>query len=162
MSVNTIKIGLDFHGVITKHPEYFSRLTHCAVAEGIEIHIITGGPEKVVADYLQEHDIVYTSLFAILDFYDAKNVVKHFANGEFKVPDKLWNSSKAEYCMAHGINIHIDDSTQYAKWFTTPFCHYDAEAKKCQIGSCVTIDFNKEPENALLQIKSMLKELQFY
>lgn len=162
MKKDIIKIGLDFHGVITKHPAFFSEFTNKALNNGFEIHIITGGPQKVVADYLAEYNIVYTELFAILDFYDAQHVVKHFANGEFKVPDKLWNSTKAEYCIARGINIHIDDSTQYAKWFTTPFCHYDAEQQKCQIGSCVTIDFNKNAADALEQIRKMVGELQFY
>lgn len=162
MKPDVIKIGLDFHGVITKRPEYFAVFTKEALQQGIEIHIITGGPEKFVADYLNEHDIAYSKLFAILDFYDAQHVVRHFANGEFKVPDKMWNSTKAEYCITKGINIHIDDSTQYAKWFTTPFCHYDADTKKCQIGSCVTIDFNEDAKTALSQIKKMLKELQFY
>lgn len=73
--LNDIKIGLDFHGVITKHPEYFSEFCRCALSRGYEIHIITGGPQKVVEEYLRKHQILYTVIFAILDFYDAKGDV---------------------------------------------------------------------------------------
>lgn len=157
-----IKIGLDFHGVITDRPEYFSAFSKAVKERGYELHIITGGPRKTVEDYLKSHNIYYTVVFAILDFYDAQGEVKYFSNGEFKVPDKLWNSAKAEYCLSQGINIHIDDGTQYEKWFTTPFCHYEAETNTCRIGDCVTIDLSKDADNVLCQIEEMLKTTQFY
>ena len=82
-----IRIGLDFHGVVDKYPEYFSRFTHIAKQMGIEIYIITGGPKKVVDRFLQDHKIVYKELFAILDYYDAQGMVEYYKNGEYKVPD---------------------------------------------------------------------------
>ncbi len=160
--LNDIKIGLDFHGVITKHPEYFSEFCRCALSRGYEIHIITGGPQKVVEEYLRKHQILYTVIFAILDFYDAKGDVDFFDNGEFKVPDQLWNSAKAEYCITKGINMHIDDSTQYAKWFTTPFCHYDAQTRKCLTSENIEIDFSQAADVALNQIADIVKRLQFF
>lgn len=162
MRKNQIKIGLDFHGVITKHPQYFSKFSQAVKEHGYELHVITGGPREAVEDYLQKHHIFYTTVFAILDFYDAKGEVEHFSNGEFKVPKQLWDSAKAEYCITKGINIHIDDSSQYAKWFTTPFCHYDALTQKCRIGDCVTIDFSGDVNEVLHQIDEMIKNTQFF
>lgn len=162
MIKDRIKIGLDFHGVITKHPKYFSQFCQKAMQFGYEIHIITGGPKKVVEDYLNRHHIPFSNVFAILDFYDAQGEVEYFENGEFKVNEQLWNSAKAEYCIAKGINMHIDDSNQYAKWFTTPFCHYDAKTKKCLTSENICIDFNKDVEIALLQITEVVKTLQFF
>lgn len=157
-----LKIGLDFHGVITKHPKYFSAFSQAVKERGYELHVITGGPRQAVENYLKRHKIFYSTVFAILDFYDAQGEVEHFSNGEFKVPEKLWNSAKAEYCIAKGINIHIDDSNQYAKWFTTPFCHYDSKTQKCRIGDCITIDFDKEVNEVLEQIDEMVKTVQFF
>ena len=66
--VSRIKIGLDFHGVITDNPTYFSKFTQEAITRGYEIHIITGGPADVVKVMLDEWKINYTTIFAILDF----------------------------------------------------------------------------------------------
>lgn len=151
----TIRIGLDFHGVVDKYPEYFKDFTHKAKEKGIEIYIITGGPERVVAEYLRNYGICYKEIFAILDFYDAQGQVEYFPNGEFKVPADLWNTAKGEYCARHKIDIHIDDSHEYADWFSTPFCFYDADNKKCTIGNTISIDFSKEPEETLSEICSV-------
>lgn len=156
------KIGLDFHGVITKHPKYFSQFCQKAMQIGYEIHIITGGPKNVVEGYLKQHNISFTTVFAILDFYDAQGEVEYFENGEFKVNEQLWNSAKAEYCITTGVNMHIDDSTQYAKWFTTPFCHYDAKTQKCLTSDNVMIDFSKDVDVTLLQISEVVKTLQYF
>ena len=67
-----VKIGLDFHGVITDRPEFFSAFSKAVKERGYELHIITGGPRKTVEDYLNSHNIFYTAVFAILDFYDAQ------------------------------------------------------------------------------------------
>lgn len=152
-----IKIGLDFHGVITSHPQYFSKFCSQAIEKGYEIHIITGGPQKVVEDYLHQNNIPYTTIFAVLDFYDAQGQVKYFENGEFKIPEELWDSAKAEYSQKQQINIHIDDSKQYAKWFTTPYCFYDAKAQKCITVENTEIDFSQTPDAVLQRIESIIK-----
>lgn len=162
MRKNKLKIGLDFHGVISKRPDFFSRLSQAACQRGYEVHIITGGPSKIVESFLKEHKIFFNEIFAIYDYYDAQGEVEYFSNGEFKVPDKLWNSAKAEYCTTRGINIHIDDSRQYAKWFTTPFCRYNDKSQNCHLGEGITIDFSKSAEDALNQIDEMIKTTQFF
>ena len=147
-----IKIGLDFHGVVDKYPDYFAKFTQQAVAQGIEIYIITGGPKAVVENYLQEHRIQYTELFAILDYYDAQGQVEYFPNGEFKIPSKLWNTAKGEYCAKHKITLHIDDSTEYGYWFSTPYCVYDSASRQCLAQNGLKIDFSQAPEIALASI----------
>ena len=89
-----IKIGLDFHGVITDNPDFFCAFTAEAVRRGYEVHIITGGPAEVVRRLLDDWHISYTTIFAILDFYEHLGKVKYFSNGEFKVKDALWNTAK--------------------------------------------------------------------
>ena len=109
-----IKIGLDFHGVITDNPDFFCAFT-----------------AEAVRRLLDDWHISYTTIFAILDFYEHLGKVKYFSNGEFKVKDALWNTAKARYCQENRIDFHIDDSQTYAKWFSTPFCCYNQAGKEC-------------------------------
>lgn len=155
MNKKIIKIGLDFHGIIDKYPQYFAKFSQIAKEQGIKIYVITGGPYEVVQSYLKEHHIYYDEIFAILDFYEAKGAVEHFPNGEYKVPEDLWNKAKGEYCQKHGINIHIDDSQEYKEWFTTPFCIFDKENKQCSITNNLGVDFSQTPEEAIKQIQKI-------
>ncbi len=157
-----LKIGLDFHGVINRHPEFFSGFCNEALRRGHEIHILTGGPENVVSEMLRQYKVPYSKLFAILDFYEQTGKVTHYANGEFKVEDKLWNRAKAEYCLANGINLHIDDSSLYGVWFQTPFCRYDGERSECVMPSSYKIDLRTSPSLALDQIEELLKTTQYF
>lgn len=162
MPHQSIKIGLDFHGVINKRPNFFARFCTEALRRGHEIHIITGGPRHRVKQMLEKMGVKYTRLFAILDYYDARGEVTYFENGEYKVPDKLWDTAKAEYCSIHGINMHIDDSSAYVKWFQTPYCHYENDKQICHTENDFTIDFSASPLKAVAQIENIVSHLQFY
>ena len=48
-----LKIGLDYHGVVNVRPEYFAAFAREAFRRGHEVHIITGGPYKVVEEQLK-------------------------------------------------------------------------------------------------------------
>ena len=157
MIVKGIKIGIDFHGVITKQPEFFSKLTKLAFNAGCEIHIITGGPRRLVKEYLEEHKISYSKIFAILDFYAALDKVEYFENGEFKVSDKLWDTAKAKYCLLHNISLHIDDSHRYIRWFQTPFCHYEEKKQCCITQNKMIINFSGTPAEAFREMQQIIE-----
>ncbi len=157
-----LKIGLDYHGVVNVRPEYFAAFAREALRRGHEVHIITGGPYKVVEEQLKKQHIVYTRIFAILDYYDARGEVTYFENGEYHIPDKLWDSAKAEYCSAEGINMHIDDSREYIKWFTTPYCHYENSGEECITENGRRVDFNTPPAEALDRIEQIVSSVQYY
>ncbi len=144
-----IKIGLDYHGVINMHPEYFSAFAQEALARGAEIHIITGGSEQEVASNLKNWNIPYSKIFSIPDYYKAKGKVIYFSDGAYKIPDDLWDKAKAEYCNLEGINMHIDDSQEYIKWFTTPYCRYDGKNPQCITEDGHIIDFSAPPSEVL-------------
>lgn len=156
---NRLKIGVDFHGVITANPNFFSTFTQEAVSRGWEIHVITGGPGQVVCKMLDDWKISYTTVFAILDFYAALNKVTYKKNNEFHIEDKLWNSAKALYCEENGINIHIDDSTIYKKWFSTPYCLYNAFDNKCRLDNGTEMDFSAGAAVALDEIGLTAKKV---
>ena len=151
-----LKIGLDYHGVITVHPEYFSKFAKDVLARKGEIHIITGGTKKEVVAQLKDWNIPFSKIFSIPDYYKAKGEIIYFDNGEYKIPDDLWDKAKAEYCNLEGINMHIDDSKEYVKWFTTPYCRYDGTNPQCVTEDGHIIDFNAPPSKVLNDIEQII------
>lgn len=123
-----MKLGLDLHGVMTDTPEFYLDLCWCLSSCGWEIHIITGGSIekalKELGDLGFQKGTHYSHLFSVLDYHLEKGtritgwhpVMK---NPEF--PDTEWDRTKADYCREHNIGLHLDDSTIYEGYFTTPF-----------------------------------------
>lgn len=123
-----MKIGLDLHGVITDHPEYFKQMVSALIMYGWEVHVITGGSKEKATEELNRLGFIidesYTHLFSVLDYHLEKGtriVGWHpvLKNPEF--PDREWDRTKADYCRKKGIGLHLDDSALYEKDFTTPF-----------------------------------------
>lgn len=157
-----IKIGIDFHGVITAHPQFFKKFNQYAIAGGCQIYILSGGHCDDVKKQLDQQGILYTHIWSMLDYYDEKCKVTYLDDGSFKVDDKLWNTAKADYCHRHQIDFHIDDSNLYGEYFKTPYCQYDMNAQKCVADdtSQVVIDFNQDPEVVLKRIVEIICSLK--
>jgi len=145
-----MKIGIDYHGVITENPRFFARFTKAAIDKGIEIFVISGGLKKDVEAYLKEHNILYIGIFALLDYFKAKNMVTFYEDGSFFVANDVWNRAKANYCRQNGIDVHIDDSMLYGAYFQTPFCLYSGKKEECtMIKHQISVDFNQPAEKVL-------------
>ena len=155
-----LKIGLDFHGVINRHPSYFKDFTEAAVSRGHKIYIITGGPEAKIACFLQGWGIKYNEIFAIMDYYAKQGEVKFFLDGSFHVDDKLWNTAKAKFCKKYEIDIHIDDSDIYGQSFSTPYCHYDEQTGSCILNNKYKINLLQSPSESLKQMESILSKIE--
>lgn len=156
MTNSKLRIGIDFHGVITETPAFFRDFTALAFDRDYEIHIISGGPYLVERNFLDSWHIQYTRIFSLLDHFAARGQVEYFDNGNFKVPDALWNEAKAEYCLQNNISIQIDDTMSYGKNFSTPFCLYNKATASCEIGG-KTIKFNESPVDALNAIEDFVR-----
>jgi hypothetical protein len=112
------KVGLDFHGVLDKHTEFFSDLTKLLVANLWQVHIITGA--KLTTDFIARLDslgIDYTHLFSIVDYHESIGTQVNYDSSGPWIDTELWNKTKAEYCEKNGIDMHIDDSDVYGKYF---------------------------------------------
>lgn len=123
-----MKLGLDIHGVIDSKPEIFSFLSKSIIESGGEVHIITGGTwNEELKKLVEESGVVYTHSFSVYDYLKsigAKQMgIIRFSDGttKEKFDDDLWDSIKGEYCQRNGIDLHIDDTEIYSKYFTTPF-----------------------------------------
>ena len=127
-----MKLGLDIHGVADEGKKFFSELTSLLVANGHEVHVITGPrvTQKLVNE-LKDFGIVYTHLFSITDFHLEKGTkIEWDDKGNPHLDPYLWDRTKGDYCLQHQIDLHLDDSDSYAYFFKTPFARYLSKNKR--------------------------------
>ncbi|MBR1649069.1 MAG: hypothetical protein IJ689_05665 [Alphaproteobacteria bacterium] len=158
MNEKKLRLGIDFHGVITENPVFFRDFCDLALSLNYEVHIVSGGPCQVEKEFLKAWHICYTELFCLLDYFASRGQIEYFENGNFKVRDELWNEAKAQYCAKHRIDIQIDDTARYFQSFTTPFCLYDAKKHSGRLNGHL-IDFKQSPAQSLTTIEKILKEI---
>lgn len=127
-----MKIGLDIHGVIDENKKFFSELTQLLVANGHEIHVITGPRLTTrLVEELTEFGIAYTHLMSITDYLISKNTpIEWDDRGNPHVDHYTWDRVKADYCLEHRIDMHIDDSDAYNYFFKTPYARYYSKTKR--------------------------------
>lgn len=120
--INRIKMGFDIHGVIDKDPDFFATLISMLRMQGHEVHIITG---RELCDELVNRlsglGITYDQLFSITSYHKTKGTYIAYKNGDPTQPliaPPLWDVTKADYSERVGLDLHIDDSPVYGKFFT--------------------------------------------
>lgn len=115
---NSLKVGIDFHGVIDTFPEKFKQLAYALFKDGAEVHVVTGQQKDEAMEKALEHaGIRYTHYFSIVDHLVEKGVPLKWVEGQPFADKDLWDSAKAEYCKAQGIDFMIDDSSAYREAF---------------------------------------------
>lgn len=130
-----LKIGLDVHGVIDRLPEVFGPLTQALVAQGHEVHILTG-PHKTpeFEKQLRDLGVVWTHFLSIADYHTEQgNSVVYDDKGDPWVDKDLWDRTKGEYCLREGIQLHIDDSDSYGQHFETPYAKLSSPKTKAAV-----------------------------
>jgi hypothetical protein len=121
-----LKIGFDIHGVLDTNVQFFSELTQTLVKAGHEVHVLTGPKiSQKIIDQLKDMGISYTHLFSITDYQESKGTdIVWDEHGNPHLDPYLWDKAKAEYCIQHGIQLHIDDSDSYGYFFKTPYARF--------------------------------------
>lgn len=154
-----VRIGVDYHGVITAAPKFFQKFNRIAMAKGCSVYVLSGGYRRDIEAYLSAHKIPYSHIWAMVDYFSEKKLIAFLEDGSFRVDDKLWNQAKAQYCMENHIDFHIDDSHLYGRHFSTPFCLFKPDLGKCYINGNLTheINFNQSPEDVLDSIINMVR-----
>ena len=126
-----MKLGLDIHGVIDSNPKSFAFMSQSVISNNGEVHIITGGSwTSELEEQLKGYGIKWTSHFSVYDYLvdsgiDSIGTIQ-FPDGTIqkKFDYHLWDTIKAGYCRSNNIDLHIDDTEVYSKYFTTPFLLY--------------------------------------
>ena len=120
-----MKIGLDYHGVIKTSPEFFAALTRSLLfckGEDNEVHLITGMTRDDTNKIKAADKIGYTHFFSITDFLIEQNTLYTLDKHNRPIFEEVcWNKVKADYCEKNKIDIMIDDTECYGKYFKTPF-----------------------------------------
>jgi len=123
-----IKIGIDFHGVLTENVAIFNGLSALICALGHEVHIMTGSRKETFAKECDKLGVkpLYTHFFSITQYcIDSGAEVDLTDPDNPRVKDEvLWDSAKAKYAAENDISLVIDDSPRYGEYFTTPFVLY--------------------------------------
>lgn len=136
-----MKIGLDIHGVIDRDPKLFSELTHILIEKGHEVHVITGEEitDKLINE-LNSYGINYNSIFSITSYHKSIGThVSYYKNAEDGTPDlamplinpNKWDRTKADHAIRIGLDIHIDDSDVYGRFFPKEihYIRYDSKIR---------------------------------
>lgn len=152
-----LRIGIDFHGVITEKPSFFRDFSILVQEHGHSVHVLSGGPYSMVKDFLDAWGFKYVHIFSLVDYFASRGLVEYFENGNFKVPDNLWNKAKADYCYERRISVHIDDTPHYGLCFSTPFALYDKATSTAELYGRI-IDFSHSPEQAILSLETVLQK----
>lgn len=123
-----MKLGIDIHGVLNTHTEIIKEIMSGFINNNMhnEVHIITGIPYGVrIQEKFNEWGIIrdmhYTHFFSI-DTYllESGEPFEIINNGRY-FSEESWNEAKAIYCRENKIDLMIDDSDIYGKFFTTPY-----------------------------------------
>lgn len=124
-----MKVAIDIHGTIDARPEFFSKFTKLLKAFGVEIHVTTGVPISArVKDQLDAWEIEYDVLFSITDYHESIGTpIRWDENGDPWIADLDWNSTKGAYCRQNNIDLAIDNSAIYQRYFTTSFLLFEKE-----------------------------------
>jgi hypothetical protein len=124
-----MKLGLDLHGVIDKHPLIFKELARSIITSSENsVYIISGASKDKIIKTLDRLDFTYyTYIFSIQDYlnenYFHLNEGINYNDGNHIYNDDLWDSIKGEFCRKEKLDLHIDDWEEYGKYFSTPFLH---------------------------------------
>jgi len=119
-----MKIGLDLHGCIDKYPIIFRQLSNKLYESGHEIHVITGQEWDKVEPEVEKACIQFTHHFSIVDYHKALGT-EMWKNdkGTWQMDEKDWVRSKGDYIHREHIDIHFDNSWEYAI-FVPDFCTF--------------------------------------
>lgn len=131
-----MKIGIDIHGVIDRDPEFFAAFTKELRKKGHSVHILTGHElNNHLIKEVNSYGVEYDSLFSITTYQKGKGTHVTYADDEKMMPlvaPPKWDRSKGEYAMLVGLDIHIDDSKVYGRYFprTTQYLMYTEQIRK--------------------------------
>lgn len=126
-----MKIGVDLHGVITDDPLRWERVCRSWIINGDEVYILTGSTRVDALTELYKLGILqgrhYTNIVSVTDYLLSKGLSWQYDKHHRPSFDlKFWKSAKGELAEELELDIHYDDTLEYAEYFKgkTKFEHY--------------------------------------
>lgn len=123
-----MNISLDLHGVITADPIGFEEYAKSLVKSGHKVYILTGASYTDAISELAElrFNLNYvTEILSVTDYLLEKEVPWEY--DQYDRPsfhESVWWGCKGSIARKKKIDLHIDDSIDFEKHFTTSFLLY--------------------------------------
>lgn len=164
-------LGLDLHGIINAHPEFFAAATQSLAKDGWDIHVLTGShiKEQQIEEELKKYGIAYTHIFSIADYHRENKTegMWYDEKGDPWVSNEEWDRTKANYCKRNNIMFCIDDTARYANHFETPFGYMSIQMNKEKpnkyLGLIIAMFNKRSRKNALIRFELWFnKNLGYY
>lgn len=116
-----LRLGLDLHGVVDAYPQKFALLGEAVRNSGGSVYIITGASQelamKQISDLKIGHEF-YDIILSITDHLKSRGIpFIQNDDGGIRVDDEIWDKVKSEMVKELKIDLHIDDSPVYGKYF---------------------------------------------
>lgn len=122
---NTLKIGLDIHGVIDRYPEKFRLLSQAFYRDGVEVHIVTGVKrDDRINRLLGDAGIRFTHYFSIVEHLEQQAGAVEWIDGLPYADESEWNRAKRDYCEREKLDFMFDDSATYRDTFHDIECTF--------------------------------------
>ena len=125
-----MKIGIDLHGVITDDSPRWRAACHAWMVLGYEVYILTGSTRNDALTELYKLKMFqgsdYTNIVSVTDFLLSEKLPWQYdKHGRPSFDLKEWNSAKGRLAELLELDVHYDDTLEYAQYFkTTRFEHY--------------------------------------
>jgi len=122
-----MKIAFDIHGTIDSDPKFFGKLFDFLKGCGVTVYITTGVPLWVAIDELSNMGLLTKcdKIFSITDYHISIGTdIRWDERDRPWIEDELWDRSKADFCKRENIDLHIDNSPIYGKYFETPYLQF--------------------------------------
>jgi len=113
------KLGLDIHGVCDADPQTYANMADSIIKMGGEVHIISGQKDTPeLREKIKNLKIPYTHFFSITTYHESIGTpIRYDEKNHPWMDAEMWDRTKADYCEREGIDMHIDDSPVYGKYF---------------------------------------------
>ena len=117
-----MKIGIDVHGTADAFPAFFVELSKMFIANGHEVHIVTGRRRSEIEPQVKALGVVFTHFFSITDFQESvkKTEIVYGPTHNPWMDEKVWRRSKGEYAKRVGLDMMFENQPEYAEHFYTP------------------------------------------
>lgn len=114
-----MKVAIDIHDTIDSDPEFFSDLIKSMRDLGFEVYITTGVKDSpYLREQLKNWKIEYDELFSITDYHCYIGTpILWDEKGNPHIEECMWDATKTEFCKREHIDVIIDDSEVYQKYF---------------------------------------------
>jgi hypothetical protein len=126
-----MNVGFDLHGVINQSKKFLKLAKEIKKDNG-KVYVITGNPvDKKLIKELKKYgwtEKLYDGIFSIQDELDKQGIpvvmLDKFGRNHYE--ENSWDRCKADICKINDIDVHIDDTLRYSKYFIdrTVFGYY--------------------------------------